>query len=546
MLPTLEAPRDLAAAATTVDRSLLSLPQKRSHSRRRIKRLLIGVIISWEVLQPLGVEAQNHNNISLAYPVIEQVIQQALRYINDLQRKLPAADDSLPVRNALESAVTVHVRATRSFKRIFPGARGLDVSGAYQIFAEIDPNRSTGSGFLTDTPIASQRYVLTTAHTIARAADSIASIWIETFDGRYLPATLKFADSFHDLAILSVSSQDVAGLAGIPFRQSPPRLTERVYTIGTPFGRYPCSISEGIVSGFDRFFSDETGRFGYVQLTAPAVSGNSGGPAIDRQGRLIGMVTKVGQDLRANGIPHLTFALEGHHCERLLHDYLHDGAVRRPWLGATFAEISPLDSAWHAPLPPIVRIQQIYPGQAFDRAVVGWCDLTHAQVLAINDIPVTSLDVLYQAIEAISSATTADFDLLKEGDTCHLQVFTDIMTDSVLIDIANHFIADHTETLAGELQAGQPVELAVRVSRMGQACHWEKYRVIAAGFNTMDRGHLWEVMTPEELGAIIRLFAIHGKIQLVLVPANATKFSSGDIEYHTFRYAQDSEKLLYH
>jgi S1-C subfamily serine protease len=493
-----------------------------------------------EMLHPLHVAAQSQSLYS--YPGIKQTMD----YIGFVQRQMPPPDDAPSVSRALESVVTVHVHRTRSFKRMFPGARGLDVPEAYQMVAENDPSSSTGSGFFVRSPLDGLRYVLTSAHTVARAADSTGSIWIETFDGRRFPATLRFADSFFDQAILTVDGALVEGLPAIPFRKEPPRLTERVYTIGTPLGRYPCSVSEGIVSGFDRFFSDETGRFGYVQTTAPAVPGNSGGPVIDRQGRLIGMVTKIGQDMRANGVPHLTFALEGHHCERLLSDFIQDGAVRRPWLGAEFVEVEAQASEWTQPAIPVVRIRNVLPGQALDQATNGGCHLVGAQVLALNRTRITSLDALYQAIEGIDPATQITLTVLQAGDTCQILARAEVLSDIALISIANHFVAQHPDLLSGQLHAGQPVELAVYTPHAEQPAQWEKYRIIAAGFNTADRGHLWEVIRPEELGAIIRLFAVHGKVQLVLVPANTTKFSPGDIEYHTFYYAPDSFKVLYH
>jgi S1-C subfamily serine protease len=514
-------------------------PPKRR--RKRIKRLLIGLFSSMEMLQPLQVPAQNQGLFLLPG------LQQALDCIACVQKAIDVpSDDSRPVSSAQKSVVTVHVSRTRSIKRIFPGARGLDAPATYELFAEPEPGGNSGSGFFTHVYAAGQRYVLTSAHNVARAADSTGSVWVETYNGQRLPAVLRFADSFYDFAILSVDSAAVAGLPAITFRRDAPRLTERVYTIGTPLGRYPSSVSDGIVSEFDRFFSDETGRFGFLQLTAPAVGGNSGGPAIDRQGRLIGMVTKVGQDLRANGIPHLTFALEGHLCERLLHDFVREGAVRRPWLGCEFAETHAESGTWLQPAVPVVRIRHVFPGQALDRATNGGCHLQGAQVLAINRSPIAHLDALYQLLDPLDPAHPIELTLLQDGDTCQVAVQADVLSNQALTLIANHFIAQQTGTLSGQLHPGHPIELAMRHSLPDQGSAWEKYRIAAAGFNTVDRSHLWEVMRPEELGAVIRLFTVHGKVQLVLIPAHTTTHSPRDFQYHTFYYAKDSAAILYH
>jgi S1-C subfamily serine protease len=494
-----------------------------------------------EMLQPLHISAQNQGLFILPG------LQQALDCIALVQRQMdPPCSDSRPVGSAQKSVVTVHVSRTRSIKRIFPGARGLDAPETYELFAEPESGGNSGSGFFTQVYAGGHRFVLTAAHTVARAADSTGSIWVETYNGQRLPAALRFADSFYDFAILSVDSASVAALPAIPFRRDAPLLTERVYTIGTPLGRYPSSVSEGIVSAFDRFFSDETGRFGFLQLTAPAVQGNSGSPAIDRQGRLIGMVTKVGQDLRANGVPHLTFALEGHLCERLLDDFMRNGAVRRPWLGCEFAETFPEPGTWQQPAAPVVRIRHVFPGQALDRAQGGGSHLEGAQILAVNHIIVPHLDALYQVLDLLDPALPISLTLVQDGDTCQVVVQADVLSHQALTHIANHFITQQAGTLAGQFHPGQPIELAMRQKTADQGSGWGKYRIIAAGFNTVDRSHLWEVMRPEELGAVIRLFAVHGKVQFVLIPAHTTAHSPRDFQYHTFYYAQDSATILYH
>ena len=67
------------------------------------------------------------------------------------------------------------------------------------------------------------------------------------------------------------------------------------YALGSPFGLYG-SVSAGVISGLDRSFKEpRTGRTltGLFQIDAAVNPGNSGGALVDRDGRLIGIVTAL-------------------------------------------------------------------------------------------------------------------------------------------------------------------------------------------------------------------------------------------------------------
>ena len=67
------------------------------------------------------------------------------------------------------------------------------------------------------------------------------------------------------------------------------------YIVGNPFGLYG-SLSTGVVSGLDRSFrAPETNRLhtGLIQVDAAVNPGNSGGPLVDRNGNVTGIVTAL-------------------------------------------------------------------------------------------------------------------------------------------------------------------------------------------------------------------------------------------------------------
>ena len=79
---------------------------------------------------------------------------------------------------------------------------------------------------------------------------------------------------------------------------------DEAYVVGNPFGLYS-SMSEGIISGFNRTFQPPNGKQpiqGLIQFDAAANPGNSGGPLLTMTGEVVGIVTAL-----YNPTPHRTF-----------------------------------------------------------------------------------------------------------------------------------------------------------------------------------------------------------------------------------------------
>ena len=189
------------------------------------------------------------------------------------------------------------------------GAPGRVAAAAAAVPAPLRPNpharASSGTGFV----VAPDR-VLTNQHVV----NGCNRVFVRTPDNRTLAATPPArVDVQRDLALLAVPGNPGPAL---PFRGDPAvRRGEAVVTYGFPLAGLLSSgptLTTGEVSALSGF-ADHQGRF---QISAPVQPGNSGGPLLDRQGNVVGVVVaKLNAALvaaRSGDIPqNVNFAIKG-------------------------------------------------------------------------------------------------------------------------------------------------------------------------------------------------------------------------------------------
>jgi S1-C subfamily serine protease len=148
-----------------------------------------------------------------------------------------------------------------------------------------------GHGLGTGVVINNEGAVLTALHVVAGAS----TITLTFADGSTAGAGVVLERPETDIAVLEPDRLPAAVAPATLGNPGAMRIGSEAYIVGNPFGLYG-SLSTGVVSGLDRSFrDDDTERVfsGLIQVDAAVNPGNSGGPLLDRAGRVVGIVTAL-------------------------------------------------------------------------------------------------------------------------------------------------------------------------------------------------------------------------------------------------------------
>jgi S1-C subfamily serine protease len=185
---------------------------------------------------------------------------------------------------------------------------------------------NAGAGVIYDT----RGDIITNQHVI----DGAEAIDVTLQSGKTVPGVLLGQDPVADIAVVRIVAGEAPGVAAFG-NSAQVRAGQHVIAIGNPQG-FAASVSHGIVSGTDRAVG---GLEGMIQTDAAISKGNSGGPLVNANGEVIGIVTKV--VLGNEKAEKLSFAIPSNLAKRLADTLVADGKVTRPYLGVTTELLTP-------------------------------------------------------------------------------------------------------------------------------------------------------------------------------------------------------------
>jgi serine protease Do len=262
----------------------------------------------------------------------------------------------------------------------------------------------SGSGVM----IRSDGIILTNAHVVG----SFERVQIGLADGRTLEGKVLGKDPTVDVAVVRVAESRLP--AATLGDSDSLEVGQRAVAIGNPLG-LDRTVTSGVVSAVNR----TPPGFGLDQLiqTDAAISpGNSGGPLLDSQGRVIGINTAV---IRAPGSEGLGFAIPINLANDVAQQVLTTGRVRRAFLGIEYRDIEPeIASTFDLPVKQGVIVADVSPGSPAARAGLKRGDI----ITQVDDVPVTQGGDLRRALRARSPGTEVALTVLRESRKLRVRV----------------------------------------------------------------------------------------------------------------------------
>lgn len=242
--------------------------------------------------------------------------------------------------------------------------------------------KGLGSGMI----VSARAQVLTNEHVIAGAS----RVEVELSTHQRLTARVLHADPMVDLALLEIVDPP-ADLVPVELSEQAPRPGQFVMAVGQPFG-LGHTVTVGVVSGLGRDYVDvgrppglnPDGIWSFIQTDASINIGNSGGPLVDADGKVVGITTAV----RADG-QGLAFAIPSAMARRFLDEVWTHGRVRHTRLGIKADNAAAGELAGRG---SVVRVTEVDPAGPGAKAELQAGDF----ILAIDETPVDRVsDVAY-------------------------------------------------------------------------------------------------------------------------------------------------------
>jgi S1-C subfamily serine protease len=270
------------------------------------------------------------------------------------------------------------------------------------------PSEGQGSGFVVD----SGGYLLTNLHVIRDARE----IQVTLADGRKLKGTIVGFDNETDLALVKVNADQLT-----PIRWGDSDETNTgamVWAVGSPFG-LERSVTSGILSAKNRAGLAGTAYQNFLQTDTAVNPGNSGGPLVNADGRVIGVNTAIVGDVYQG----ISFAIPSNVAREVYERLRNDGAVRRGWLGVQLEPMTDqhakdlgLESNSGAYIADVVR--EPNGGSPAAKAGIQTGDV----VLSWNEQPVTGPAELSNLVAKTPIGSTARVVYFRDGQQYSIDV----------------------------------------------------------------------------------------------------------------------------
>jgi S1-C subfamily serine protease len=319
--------------AVSLGRSIASIGIKNAHTGKEAEFILAGAKKKLKDGNNLGAflsAVRSHEIKPLDYQSALLFLEKA---VEGRQRRSSAfflaAAQSAGGRN-IPANLVEYANGRDTVSDMIKGVATVIIDKGYRIERGLGiPDRVLGSAFFVD----ASGLLITNYHVIESEVDpkrkGYSRMYIRMGDSSSprVPAKVIGWDKALDLALIKTGMETEYVFSLVD--RVIPRIGDTVLAIGSPVGLQK-TVTSGIVSALGRRFL-QIGDV--IQIDAAVNHGNSGGPVVDSEGRLVGIVFAGIDQLQG-----LNFAVPAETLTAALPSMIKGGKSPRPWLGLTLCE----------------------------------------------------------------------------------------------------------------------------------------------------------------------------------------------------------------
>ena len=266
-----------------------------------------------------------------------------------------------------------------------------------------------GSGFI----ISSDGYILTNRHVVAEA-DTVTVKFDEALNIEPKEAKVVGVDEESDVAVIKVDAKD---LPTVKLGDSDKlEVGEWVIAIGNPFG-LSHTVTAGIVSAKGRSGLGLANYENFIQTDAAINLGNSGGPLLNLDGKVIGINSAIFS--RSGGNMGIGFAIPVNMAKYICDQIIEKGSVTRGYLGVSISDLTPeMAESFGVKGQKGVLVEEATKDGPAEKAGMKHGDI----IIEVNGKTIDSANHLQQDIAKIAPDTKVKVTVLRDSEKKEFEV----------------------------------------------------------------------------------------------------------------------------